>query len=259
MSVTVRFDALYEWAIVPEKVKVARSAERETGELYRRNFRYQRHVRRAGSCPPWVLGQELGWIIRCPIDVTLTPIDDVQLDTVSCSPASSPGRTGRASDRASNGTAGGGPGGRPAAAAGDGELAMLGRMLERPDLWRRDVGWLATPRTDWLRFHQFRNDEGGWEGMFVPNGEGSVEWRLGWSARIPPEMFLLVTGLDAPSGLEIPTGVLAARHVNATSGRQGMSLAVRPHRDTVLTRGAPLARIVLLHRDSLRAAAEEAA
>ncbi|MEU6722007.1 hypothetical protein ABZ897_62145 [Nonomuraea sp. NPDC046802] len=239
MNVTVRFDALYEWAIPPEKVKLPRSAERETGELYQRNFRYQRHVRRAGACPPWVLGQELGWIVRCPIDVTLTPVDDVQFGTTD--------------NDASNGDSNGDPG------TGEADLAAVGRMLNRPEVWRRGQGWLATPRTDWLRFHQFKNQRGAWEGMFVPNGEGSVEWRLGWSASIPADMFLLITGLDTPCGLEIPTGVLPARHVNATADGPGMSLAVRPHQATRLTRGAPLARIVLLHRASLQATTHEVA
>jgi hypothetical protein len=25
--------------------------------------------------------------------------------------------------------------------------------------------------------------------MFLPNGEGSVEWRLGWAAEIPDELY----------------------------------------------------------------------
>jgi hypothetical protein len=29
---------------------------------------------------------------------------------------------------------------------------------------------------------------GDWEAMFLPDGEGSVGWRVGWAAEIPDEL-----------------------------------------------------------------------
>jgi len=75
--------------------------------------------------------------------------------------------------------------------------------------WTDDdpAGYIATSRNDWLRVFQYRGADGAWEGMFVPNGSGSVEWRLGWRIRIPADAFLLVTSLDESPGITVPTGV----------------------------------------------------
>lgn len=221
MSVTVRFSRVYDWAILPAKRRVDRAGDRDRGEVYERHFRYNRRVRPATSCPPWVLGQEIGWVVSSPIDVRLTPVDDIQL-----------------------------------AVDDESELATVGKFVDRPDLWNRGSGWLATARTDWLRFTQFRGRHGEWEAMFLPNGEGSVEWRLGWAAQIPDDMYLMFTGLDMMADVEIPTGILTTKQVNRSADNGGISLAVRPRRVTSVARGSALARIVLLHRSSLQAASE---
>jgi hypothetical protein len=213
---------LYEWAILPCKQHVDRAAPREEARLLAENFRYHRQFRRADACPPWVMGQELGWVIPSPIAVTLTPLDDVQL------------------------------------AADDAELREAGRLLGRDELWRRGEGLIATARTDWLRAHQYQGHDGAWQGMFLPNGEGSVEWRLGWALRIPEGCFLLVTALDDADGFTVPTGVLTDRQVNRTWDTDGFSIALRPDRPVRLTRGQPVARIVLLSRETLQARIEEA-
>ncbi|MBW4717319.1 hypothetical protein [Saccharothrix obliqua] len=88
--------------------------------------------------------------------------------------------------------------------------------------------------------------------MFVPNGSGTVEWRLGWGIRIPDRYLLLVLGAGHP-GLEIPLGILLARVVNAMTDRGGFSLAVHPTEPTTVRRGDPVARVVLLHPDSVQA------
>jgi hypothetical protein len=92
--------------------------------------------------------------------------------------------------------------------------------------------------------------------MFIPNGQGSAEWRLGWALRIPEDNFLLVTSLDDPTDLTVPTGVLTARQVNRTWEDGGFSIAVRPERALTLTRGQPIARIVLLAKQSLQSKIE---
>ncbi|GGL59015.1 hypothetical protein [Planomonospora parontospora] len=222
MSTIIRFGQLYDWALLPHKHKVARVAEREAAEMYEKHFRYNRRVRPATSCPPWVLGQELGWVVQSPIDITLTPVDDIQFGAES-----------------------------------ETDLTAVSRMLNRTDVWNRGDGWLATSRNDWLRFTQFKGIGDNWEAMFLPNGDGSVEWRLGWTAQIPDDMYLMVMGLDRSEAIEIPTGIMTAKQVNRTADNGGMSLAIRPRHVSKISRGTPLARLVLLHRQSLQAMSEE--
>lgn len=91
--------------------------------------------------------------------------------------------------------------------------------------------------------------------MFVPNGQGTLEWRLGWAATIPTGTFLMVLPPPdhAPNGLHVTTGVIPAKTVNAMTDRGGMSIAIRPEHPVTVHGGQEIARIMLLHPDSLRA------
>jgi hypothetical protein len=209
---------LTEWAILPSKPQVDRRGPREESALLERSFRYHRRFRYPEACPPWVMGQELGWRIASPVTVTLTPLDDVQV-----------------------------------AAGEDPDPREAARLLGREDFWRRSTGYIATSRNDWLRVFQYLCADGAWEGMFLPNGSGSVEWRLGWRIRIPADAFLLVTSLDESPGMTVPTGVLTAKQTNRTWDGGGFSIAVRPDRTVTVHRGQPIARLVLLGRESLQA------
>jgi hypothetical protein len=214
--VDVRFDALRPWALVPEAPLVNRREARHERDLYRDHFRYKRIARLPVDCPPWILGQELGWIIRSPVAVTMSPIGDVEFDV----PAEE-------------------------------DLRSVGRKIHRTEMWRRDDAWIATTDTEWMRFYDYATPGDGWESMFVPNGSGTVEWRLGWAVRIPERYFLMVMGIGRP-GLDVPVGVLAAKTLNGMAERGGISIAVGPTVRTELSRGDPVGRLVLLHPDSLR-------
>ncbi|MGW2883430.1 hypothetical protein ACWDBP_46250 [Streptomyces sp. NPDC001233] len=175
-----------------------------------------RAERRPEHCAPWVMGQELGWRIPSPVDITLSPLDQSELD----------------------------PGDDPRTAA---------QAAARGELWSRERSSLAVDRTNWLHLYQFRT-EAGWENMFLPNGAGSVEWHLGWNAEIPRGYFLLVAPLETgPEGLEIPTGVISSTVCGRMSQGQGFGIAVRPTRPVTIARGQHIARLILLHADSLQA------
>jgi hypothetical protein len=219
---TVEVSRLYPWAILPGKRHIDRAEAREEAQLLAGHFRYHRQFRRAEACPPWVMGQELGWVLCSPVTVELGQLDDVQL------------------------------------AAHDGAaLHEAGQLFGREEFWRRGEGFIATARNDWLRTHQFRGPDGEWQGMFLPNGQGSVEWRLGFALRIPADYFLLVSALNDADGFTVPTGVLTDRQVNRTWDDGGFSIALRPDRRAIVNRGQPIARIVLLPRESLQARIEE--
>lgn len=162
------------------------------------------------------MGQEAGWQLLAPLSVTLSPIEDAQI----------------------------GP---------DEDLTTAGRILGMSEFWRRGEGYLATKPASWLRAHQYRGPGDAWESMFIPNGQGSAEWHLGFAARIPESYLLLITGLDDLPGLQVPTGILTDRQVNRTWDGPGLSVAIRPTDTVRLQRGQPFARMLLLHRDSLQA------
>jgi hypothetical protein len=214
--VEVAFSQVQPWALVPQAPRVNRQAARDERDVYQEHFRYKRITRLPMDCPPWVLGQELGWGIRSPISVQMTPLGDIDF-------------------------------GLP-----EGEdLRTVGAKIGRSELWRRGDGWVATRDTDWVRFHDFRTPAG-WESMFLPNGSGTVEWRLGWSVRVPERYFMLVIGMPR-AGLEVPVGVIPAKTVNAMTSHGGFSIAVAPRQPISIQRGDMVARLVLLHPDSLQA------
>lgn len=224
VQLTVQVRRLHDWALLPRKQHVDRAETREEARLLAEHFRYHRQFRRAEACPPWVMGQELGWVIPSPVTVTMSPLDDVQL--------------AREEDAA--------------------DLRETGRLFGKEEFWRRGEGFIATSRNDWIRTHQYRGPGGSWQGMFLPNGQGSVEWRLGWSLRIPEDHFLLVTALEGTTGFTVPTGVLTDRQSNRTWEQDGFSLALRPERAVTVSRGQPIARIAVLSRETLQAKLMEA-
>ena len=209
MQAELQVRKLHDWAIVPEKRRVDRKHAREEAESLSANFRYHRKFRYPEACPPWVMGQELGWQIMSPITVNLTPVEDVQTSSEE-------------------------------------DPAAIGRLLDVSEFWQRGDGFVATKRNDWIRSFQYRGTTGGWEAMFLPNGDGTVEWHLGWAARIPDESLLLVLALDGVSGIEIPTGILTSRQVNKSWDGVGLSVAMRPLLTRRLNRGEAFARIVVL-------------
>lgn len=215
----VTFRPLQPWALLPVKPRIDRATARAERDTYQASFRYLRIPRLPADCPPWVLGQELGWSVRCPLTLTMKPLDDIGFAV--------PDRE---------------------------DPHHTGRRLGGAGMWQRGENWIAARDADWLHLGDHRSTNGGWEGMFVPNGQGTLEWRLGWAATIPTGTFLMVMPPPdgAPAGLQVPVGVIPAKAVNNMTDRGGMSIAIRPDQPVTVHRGQDIARIVLLHPDSLR-------
>jgi hypothetical protein len=137
------------------------------------------------------------------------------------------------------------------------DFDLLTRATTISELWRRDDTFLALETNRWLRLYDIRTPDG-WEAMFVPNGEGTVEWHLGWAAEIPDGYYLLVLpDPETPPGLEVIMGVLDAKTLKKLNEKHGMALAVRPTQNVRLTRRQVIARIILLHADSLKLSATD--
>src|SRR5829696_2732861 len=134
------------------------------------------------------MGHELGWRIISPVDIALTPLDQIELD---------------GNDD---------PGGAAAA-------------VDRVELWKRERSHLAVEKTSWLHLHQFAAN-GRWENMFLPNGEGTVEWRLGGGVTVPGGYLLLTLPSGRHSSLDVPVGVLSSSAIAKMNAGNGFSIAV---------------------------------
>lgn len=211
------FNALYPWALPPlpsNPVPSDREASADLGE----GFRFTGHERTRHDCGPWRLGRRLGWTIASPIKATLEPIEDIPIDVEEA------------------------------------DAQALGGVLGRDfQLWNRRVSSIAVRRNSWLHLYQFRGLDGGWQAMFLPNGEGTVEWRLGWTVDLPASHFMIVLPLDEERRFDVPTGVLSRKQMQAVAATGGMSLPFRPACRFTVERGEPLARIIVVPGDALTA------
>lgn len=208
------FKQLTPWAILPEKPDIDQRSIRTEAALYESNFRYLRFGRKRELCPPWIVGQRIGWQVSCPVPVTLHPLDDVQF---SVPPAESP--------------------------------ETVGRKHDVNELWDRGGAWVGTRNGSWLQRYDYMHAEQ-WTSMFTPNGEGTVEWRLGWSCEINDDQLLVVL-TEEKSTLTVPFGVLTSKQLEAMNSRGGISIPVRIDMTRTVTRGEPIARIAVVPKGIL--------
>lgn len=211
------FNALYPWALVPVP-SASVASDREAKDSIASEFRFTGHERTRHDCGPWRLGRRLGWTILSPIRATIEPIEDVPVDVEET------------------------------------DVQALGGVLG-PDfqLWNRRVSSIAVRRNNWLHLYQFRGPDGGWQGMFLPNGEGTVEWRLGWTVDLPESHFMVVLPVDEERRFDVPTGVLSGKQMRTVGATGGMSLPFRPVSRFTIERGEPLARVLVVPADAVTA------
>ncbi|MDW5327145.1 hypothetical protein [Plantactinospora sp. KLBMP9567] len=217
-SVSVSFAAPYPWALAPRAARVDRERAKAESALLRDSFRWVRRDRAPEFCPPWTMGQELGWRVCSPVDVAFTPLEQVEVES----------------------------GNDPQAAA---------TAAGASELWQREGTALAVSDSAWLHLYQYRSVKGHWENMFLPNGQGTVEWRLGWTVQIPRGYFLLVLPPDTETGIQVPVGILSSTVCDKMVVAGTAAIAIRPTEAMTVHRGQEIARLVLLHADSLRARA----
>ena len=91
--------------------------------------------------------------------------------------------------------------------------------------------------------------------MFIPNGEDTIEWRLGFTITGVDDHSVLVFPSDHHPELGVKVGVLTSASLQRLEAT-GFSIAVSPNRRVPIRRGQEIARIVLLHPESLKARAD---
>jgi hypothetical protein len=213
----VNFRQVYPWALLPRKVKIDHAAKRDEVQLFEENFRWIRISRSAELCRPWRLGQEVGWVIDSPVTVTMDALHDVQ---VACPPEA---------------------------------MRVVSNLANATENWTFNAGERIhlTRAAGWLALYDFRNKDG-YTRMFWANGQGSVEWVMGWDVSIPPNYYVMILPYEYIPNLEVISGVLDSRSLLRPPGRISFSLAVRPTGPVSVKRGQPVARLILLHPDTFR-------
>lgn len=221
IKLEVSFRQVCPWALLPRKIKIDVKAKQEEVRIFEENFQWLRISRSEELCWPWRMGQEIGWVVDCPVNITMDALHDVE------------------------------------ARGAPHEQRTLSMLTNCTEVWsyNDDQGQLQrvhyTRNAGWIGLYDYRVGDT-FHRMFFTNGQGSVEWVMGWEVRIPIGYFLLLLPYEPIRNLEVIMGVLDAKNLKRP-GKSGMSIAIRPTGPVTLKRGQPIARIILLHGDSLRA------
>ena len=208
----MHFSQLSPWAIPPTKYDLNLSAAREKRKLSAESFTYIRAERQPEFCPPWVQGATLGWRISSPTDITLSPLRQVEI-------------------------------------TGGEQTSESARAVGMNQVWIRDSATLAVEQQSWLTSYEFETSQGS-QTMFLPNGLGTVEWRLGWSATTADDFGLLVIPSPETPDLGVQIGLFSSTTIKRLHGT-GMSIAISPRRELTLSRGDEIARLVPSSREAL--------
>lgn len=214
----VHFRQMFPWALLPYKMKIDSKKDIEKAQIYSQSFRWLRCARTASQCWPWRLSQEIGWVVPCPVDVCMLPIDDIE--------------TKYDPD----------------------DMDFFSNATGDIEIWQREQNALVIRTNSWIKMYQYRT-KSGWNPMFLPNGQNSIEWQMGWGADISEDTFIMIQPLNNRCDIEILPGILDRNSVHRLGESTGISLAVRPLCKVNLQRGEPIARLILLHADSLKAKA----
>ncbi|HDX9688630.1 TPA: hypothetical protein ROY10_004222 [Bacillus thuringiensis] len=192
--------------------------EKEKVNLSSENFseiRWFHKKRKKGACWPYKFAKELGWIICSPIDVIIEPVEEVQVSVESTT-----------------------------------DLEEI-QHLRGIDFWvKRDDIYIGLKPDGWFRIHQSIID-GVWHSMFVPNGEGSFEWKLGWNVEIPKDFVLLFQPLEGISEFITHPGLLTSKMLPSFHSGLGLPIAFEPRKKKQILRGEPLGKMYVFHKSAL--------
>ncbi|MGG3191079.1 hypothetical protein ABEP42_24055 [Priestia megaterium] len=180
-----------------------------------RDLRYIHNQRVKGVCWPYVTASKFGWIIKSPLDVAIEPVEEYQ---VKCD-----------SD----------------------ELEDLGGMLDVNFWIKRGDVFLGIKPDGWFRVHQARIN-GVWQNLFIPNGEKTFEWRLGWGIECPEDYVLMILPIPNQKKIKVHPGILTNSSLKKfNESGLGMSLAFEPIEKATIKRNEPIAKIIAFPQEAL--------
>lgn len=206
----VKFIKLNDWTVLPFK-PVPEKIETNSSQ----NMRYVSNQRVKGMCWPYVAAQNIGWIVKSPIDINIEPVEEYQ---IKCT---------------------------------EEQLQEIGAMLEIDHWVKRGNIFLGLKPNGWFRLHQaFIN--GIWQNLLIPNGEKSFEWRLGWGVECPEDFILMILPIDSQEKIKVHPGVLTNKSLfDFNNNGLGLSLAMEPLKKATIKKNEPIARIMVVHKSVL--------
>lgn len=201
----MRFRSLYSWSSIPGKFNADLKSARARKELMKNSFTHLRAERQPEFCPTWVQGATLGWRIQSPIDVTLTPLEQIEIV--------------------------------------GGDLAEeAAHAVGKKQIWVRGNAAIALDAPHWLNAFVFET-AAGTETMFLPNGLGTIEWRQGWTVEDWGNTGLLVIPSPCSVDLGVEIGLFTPATLKRLASK-GMSIAIAPKRRIEILRGDEIARLI---------------
>ncbi|CAM4467838.1 hypothetical protein FHS16_003226 [Paenibacillus endophyticus] len=108
---------------------------------YDAEARWVKNRRIKGACWPYRSAKELGWTIHSPIDVEIHPLQEIQI--IFDKPE---------------------------------EFARLKQLTDMDEWVQKDDILLGVKPSAWYKVHEYAYEDR-FRSMFIPNGEGTLEWR----------------------------------------------------------------------------------
>lgn len=185
-------------------------------ELLDREARWIKNRRVKGVCWPYRSAKELGWTLYSPVDVAIHPLSEIQ--TTMDKPE---------------------------------EFARLKQLTDMDEWVQKDDILLGVKPSSWYKIHEYEY-EGRYRSMFIPNGEGTLEWRLGWSVAIPDDHLLLIQPIEMKDArFIVHPGLLMGTSVQSVQLHLGLPIAFEPLQPCKIIRGEPLAKLFVLPKSVL--------
>ncbi|WP_391573411.1 hypothetical protein [Cohnella sp.] len=185
-------------------------------ELLDREARWIKNRRVKGVCWPYRSAKELGWTLYSPVDVAIHPLSEIQ--TTMDKPE---------------------------------EFARLKQLTDMDEWVQKDDILLGVKPSSWYKIHEYEY-EGRYRSMFIPNGEGTLEWRLGWSVDIPDDHLLLIQPIEMKDArFIVHPGLLMGTSVQSVQRHLGLPIAFEPLQPCKIIRGEPLAKLFVLPKSVL--------
>lgn len=180
------------------------------------NIRYSNRTRVKGKCHPYKIANEFGWLIHSPFDINIEPVEDEY--QIKCK---------------------------------DDEILSIGTTLEI-DYWiKREQTYIGIRPSGWFRIHQAKIKKE-WTNLFIPNGEKSFEWRLGFGVKIPKDFILMFLPVESQKKIKVHHGILTKKHLdNAIDTELGISMAFDPLKKTMIKKDEVIGRIIIINKNSL--------
>jgi len=206
------FSSQFDWAICPVKPhELDPKLPKQPDSM---DFRWKSFDRVSGVCGPYQIGSRMGWYLLSPVDVTLRPFTDF---CFSCP---------------------------------EEELARAIKDMGLQEVWLREKCYIGVQENLGLKLFDFW-ENGNTQTMFLPNGEGSLEWKIGVNVRLPETASLFIQDAGSDGFTTLP-GVIGAKTVQSNFLNRGMSIAVRPNRTTTIRRGDVIGRLLVFDEQSLQ-------